>query len=173
MGSEASSEFKPVVDVVVTGPPGTGKTSLCMALTGLSKELRPTVQPELYVIDMGDIIVHIWDTPGQGMYSSISNTLRHKAALNISCASDGHFIETKELKAAIKVRTKNDLNAPWFHADIATSAKTLENVSILKDMVYHELMKEDTAPSCCGCRAIRAEATHTTHEAYSIELALK
>lgn len=172
MGSSASAEFKPVVDVVVTGPPGAGKTSLCMALSGLSKELKPTVQPELYVIDMGDLIVHIWDTPGQGRYSSISNALRHKAALNVSCSSDGHFIETKELKAAIKVRTKNDLNAPWFHADIATSAVTLENVSILRDMMYHELMK-DADGKGCGCTGFKAEAKHSTHEAYSIELELR
>ena len=142
MGSSPSSDFKSVVDVVVTGPPGTGKTSLCMALSGLSKELKPTVQSELYVINMGDVVIHLWDTPGQGKYSSISNALRHKAHLNVSCASDGHFIDTKEIKQSIKVRTKNDLNAPWFYADIATSSVTLENVSILRDMIYHEVTKD-------------------------------
>ena len=159
-----------VVDVVVIGPPGAGKTSLCMALSGLSKDIAPTVMPELYAVSRGDVIVHLWDTPGQGKYSSVSKHLIGRAALAVSCSADGNFVESPI--PAVMVRTKNDLNAPWFHADIATSAHSGENVSILKDMIMAKVAGEVPAAGGC-CTGCTAKATHTKTDAYALEISLK
>ena len=158
-------------NVVVLGKPGVGKTSLIHALTGLSKELVPTTGPEVYALKRGEEVVHLWDTPGQDKYASISSKLVNSADLVLSCSDDGLWVETPRGTPELRVRTKDDLNQPWFSADLATSALSGAGVRGLFDAIFCLLAAPPCVggSGCCGwgCSAV---ATHTTVEQYRLDL---
>lgn len=157
-------------NVVVLGKPGVGKTSLIHALTGLSKELAPTIGPEVYALTRDSEVVHLWDTPGQDRFASISSNLIGIADLVLSCSEDGSFVQTPKGTPELRVRTKDDLNKPWFPADLATSAFSGAGVRSLFDAIFCVLASPPVVASgCCGwgCSAV---ATHTTIEQYRLDL---
>lgn len=158
-------------NVVVIGKPGAGKTSLIHKLTGLSKELMPTVGPEVYALKRDDVVVHVWDTPGQDKYSSISKGLVASAALVLACSEDGTWVETPRGTPELRVRTKDDLNRPWFAADLATSALSGAGVRGLFDAIFCLVSAPPVVggSGCCGwgCSAV---ATHTTVDQYRLDL---
>ena len=112
-----------VKSVVLVGPTGAGKTCLAHALSGLSKAVVPTIGPELYALQRDTLVVHLWDTPGQGQFASVSAPLLDRAELILLCSCDGKYSDAGK-RPFLKVRTKDDLGAPWFPADLATSAVT-------------------------------------------------
>lgn len=156
-------------NVVVVGKPGVGKTSLIHALTGLSRELAPTVGPEVFAIQRDSEVVHLWDTPGQDRYASISARLLEGADLVLSCSADGQFVSVPAGVQALKVRTKDDLNNPWFPADLATSSVSGSGVRALFDAVFAVLAVPAVGSSCC-CAPWSIRATHTQVEQFRLDL---
>lgn len=149
-----------VATAVFVGKPGAGKTSLVHALSGLSKELSPTVAPAVFAIQRGGQVIHLWDTPGQDRFASVSEDLLSQANLVVACSCDGAWGNSPNTSNVLRVRTKDDLNAPWFPADMACSSLTGCGVRAVFDAIF-ELVGPPAADTTCCCWGCSLVATHS------------